>query len=106
MLCLSNEILTEYEEIFTEFWGPTVAQNLLGVLVTSENISFNSIYYNFRLVDGDPDDNKFAETYLSATADYLVSNDVKVYNLKEIDFPPINTLTLQEFSAFIRKRNF
>ena len=59
-LCVSSEILLEYEEKFTEFWGTEVTHNLLGVLLTADNISFHTVYYNFQLVAGDTDDNKFS----------------------------------------------
>ncbi|MEO6832521.1 MAG: putative toxin-antitoxin system toxin component, PIN family, partial [Chitinophagaceae bacterium] len=65
-LCVSTEILLEYEEKFQQFWGEAVAANLMGTLLTATNVSFHSIFYNFNLVDKDEDDNKFADTYLSA----------------------------------------
>jgi predicted nucleic acid-binding protein len=34
ILCVSPEILLEYEEKFAEFWGAEVAHNLLGVMLT------------------------------------------------------------------------
>lgn len=101
-LCVSSEILMEYEEMFNKFWGNEVAQNLLGFILTAENTSFISIFYNFLLVEGDPDDNKFSDTYLSAIADILVTNDKKVLALNKSDFPPVRTMTLQEFSDYIK----
>lgn len=81
-LCVSNEVLLEYEEKFIQFWGEDVANNLLGTLLTSENTQLHNIYFNFHLVDGDSDDNKFADTFLSASADILVTNNLKLLDLQ------------------------
>lgn len=97
-LCVSTEILLEYEEKFEQFWGEEVTQNLLGVILTSENTSLHDIFYNFHLVQGDLDDNKFSDTYLSASADILVSNDKKLLALNKLDFPPVRVITLEDFS--------
>jgi len=96
-LCVSSEMLLEYEEKFSEFWGTEVTHNLLGVLLTAENTSFYAIYYNFHLVEGDTDDNKFSDTYLSAAADLLVTNDRQLLALRNNDFPPISAITLEQF---------
>jgi len=49
-LCISPDILLEYEEKFLEFWGADVTANLLGTLLTASNTSFYTIFYNFLLV--------------------------------------------------------
>lgn len=100
-LCLSSEIILEYEEKFSEFWGTDVTANLLGTLLTAPNTSFHSIYYNFLLVTGDADDNKFADVYLAAGADILVSNDNLLLRLGNNIFPPVNVVTLQKFAALL-----
>ena len=102
-LCLSTEILLEYEEKFDEFWGQEVTHNLLGTILTAENTSLYDIFYFFHLVQDDVDDNKFADTYLSSNADLLVSNDRKLLALNKVEFPPIRVITLEEFSKQISK---
>ena len=101
VLCVSSEILLEYEEKFLEFWGPEVTHNLLGVLLTAENTSLHSIYYNFSLVEGDADDNKFVDAYISSSADILVTNDAKILAVNKNDFPPVKAITLQEFQKYL-----
>jgi putative PIN family toxin of toxin-antitoxin system len=101
-LFLSTEILLEYEEKFSLFWGNEVSHNLLGVLLTSENISLHVVYFNFHLVQGDADDNKFADVYLSSAADILVSNDSNVLKISENDFPPVRVMRLETFADFIK----
>ena len=102
-LCVSTEILLEYEEKFQQFWGEAVAANLMGTLLTATNVSFHSIFYNFNLVDKDEDDNKFADTYLSADAEYLVSNDAALLRLNSAEFPKTNVLRLQDFAEVLNR---
>ena len=102
-LCVSTEILLEYEEKFAAFWGKDVTQNLLGVILTAENTSLHDIFYFFHLVQGDADDNKFADTYLSSNADILVSNDKRMLALNQNEFPAIRVITLEDFSAMLKK---
>lgn len=97
-LCVSTEILLEYEEKFDQFWGEEVTHNLLGTILTAENTSLHDIFYFFHLVQGDVDDNKFADTYLSSNADILVSNDRKLLSLNQNEFPSVRVMTLEDFS--------
>jgi putative PIN family toxin of toxin-antitoxin system len=98
ILCVSTEILLEYEEKFDEFWGPEVTHNLLGTILTAENTSLYDIFYFFHLVHGDVEDNKFADTYLSSNADLLISNDRKLLALNQNEFPQIRVMSLEDFS--------
>ena len=101
-LCVSTEILLEYEEKFDQFWGEEVTHNLLGTILTAENTSLYDIFYFFHLVQGDVDDNKFADTYLSSNADIIVSNDRQLLALNQNDFPPVRVITLEEFSKQLK----
>jgi uncharacterized protein len=103
IICFSTEILLEYEEKFSEFWGEQVAHNLLGLLLTAENSSLHSVFYNFRLVVGDADDNKFADVYLASSADVLVTNDKELLALSKNVFPHIRTMTLQDFAHYLEE---
>ena len=99
-LCVSTEILFEYEEKFAEFWGEHVTRNLLGVLLTAENTLLQDVFYNFHLVKNDVDDNKFADVYLAASADVLVTNDKNLLALGENNFPSVRTMTLENFLKY------
>jgi putative PIN family toxin of toxin-antitoxin system len=91
-LCVSTEILLEYEEEFQQFWGDAVAANLLGTLLTASNVSLKPVFYNFSLVTQDADDNKFTDIYLAANADYLVSNDTALLALNTMAYPAIEVI--------------
>ncbi|MEO8146425.1 MAG: putative toxin-antitoxin system toxin component, PIN family [Bacteroidia bacterium] len=101
VLCLSTEVLLEYEEKFNQFWGAKVTYNLLATILTAQNISLHSIFYNFRLVEGDVDDNKFSDLYLSASADILVTNDSKLIALRKKGYPVVDVKTISEFMILL-----
>ncbi|MGI8636464.1 MAG: putative toxin-antitoxin system toxin component, PIN family [Segetibacter sp.] len=100
-LCANNEILFEYEEKFNHFWGSEVTNNLLGLFETSDNFEEIIVYYYWRLVSEDADDNKFTDTYIAGNADFLISNDSDIIRLKYNSFPRLNILTLEEFSKIL-----
>ena len=100
-LCISTDILFEYEEIFYEKWGEDVTKNLLARILRANNIVLTETYFDFNL-SIDKDDDKFINVYLSSNSDYLVSNDKDILALKASSFPPLNIITLQEFSELIK----
>ncbi len=102
-LCVSNEILWEYEEILTEKTNQNVARNVIDFLLISPYVYFTDIYFNWQLIKNDPDDKKFIDCTISSGAYCLVSNDQHFNKAKEIDFPKINILNLEEFNAEFKK---
>lgn len=102
-LCFSTEILLEYEEVFLEKWGEEVTANLLARVVRANNVEYTNVFFNFNSVESDSDDNKFADAFLAAGADWLVSNDASLLRLNRNEFPPFRVITLQEFHALLRQ---
>ena len=49
----------------------------------------------------DADDNKFADCAIAANADYLITNDKDFNILKQINFPKISVVTIQEFKDVV-----
>lgn len=98
-LCVSSEILFEYEEILTQKTNKDVARNVIDFLLISPNVYLIDIYYHWNLIEVDPDDNKFIDCAISSNAYCLVSNDKHFNVLKDIDFPKINILGLEEFES-------
>ena len=80
-LCVTTEILEEYEEVIARKTTPTVAET----------------YIHFGLIEQDPDDNKFVDCAFAAQATYIVSNDTHYDVLKEIPFPKLLVLKLKTF---------
>ena len=102
-LIISNEILTEYEEIITRKANESVAQNIVKMLVTLSNVEKREIYYNWHLIKSDEDDNKFVDCAVAGNADYLVSNDQHFNVLETIDFPEVPLIDAEKFLELIKE---
>ena len=96
-LCVSNEIMTEYEEILARKTAPAFAEMIIHIILNSENVVFVSPYYRFNLIIADYDDNKFVDCAIIANADYIVSQDAHFDILKTINFPKVNVIRIEEF---------
>lgn len=97
-LCVSNEILAEYEEILALHASPEVAHNVVEAIARHPNTIYRESYYHFHLLsDIDKDDDKFVDCAITAGADYIVTEDSHFNRLKQIPFPRLNILTLDEF---------
>ena len=97
---VTDEILLEYEEVLKDKYSVDVASNFLLALNDLPNAHFCNIYYHWNLIR-DQDDNKFADCYVAAGAQYLVSNDSDFSNLKSVPFPKINVLKIDEFEIIL-----
>jgi len=98
-LCVSNEIMSEYEEILTNKVSPAFADIIVNVILNSENVIFIHPAFRFNLITIDPDDNKFVDCAIVANADYIVSQDTHFDILKTIDFPKVNVIRIEEFDV-------
>ncbi|GAB3987557.1 hypothetical protein GCM10028807_08090 [Spirosoma daeguense] len=98
---VSNEILTEYAEKLTEKYSVRTADLVLTILTIAPNTLFQEAYYNWQLIEKDPDDNKFADVTIASGADYLVSNDAHFNVLKEQEYPKIRVIRLEEFMQLL-----
>jgi len=98
ILCISNEILSEYEEILARKTSPAFAEKIIYIILNSENVVFVNPFYRFELITADPDDNKFVDCAIVGNADYIVSQDAHFNVLKTIDFPKVNVIRIEEFA--------
>jgi len=96
-ICVSNEILMEYEEIISQKTSSFFADIIIKALLNRRNLVRVSPTWRFRLISQDPDDNKFVDCAIAGQAEILVSNDKHFRVLNEIDFPAVTLLRLQEF---------
>lgn len=104
ILCVSNEILAEYEEIIAQKTNTTVAENVINALVDSDYVVFVDPQFHLGLITADPDDNKFVDCAFAANATFIVSNDRHFDVLTTIAFPKINILRLQKFIKLLNNR--
>lgn len=96
-LCVTTEILDEYAEIFERKYNFEIAELVLDILLESPNVILIKKYFFWELIKTDLDDNKFVDCALMANADCIVTEDKHFNILKEIPFPHINILNLEEF---------
>jgi putative PIN family toxin of toxin-antitoxin system len=99
ILCISNEILFEYQEILTQKANAQVAENVVNFITVNPFTIKTDVFFNFNLIEEDADDNKFVDCAIASNAICLVSNDKHFQILKTIDFPRVTVLYLQEFEA-------
>ena len=71
-------------------------------MLAAPNTVQQEAYYKWQLIEADPDDNKFADVAIAATADYLVTNDRHFEVLKQLEFPRVPVVSLQEFLGNFR----
>lgn len=100
-LFVTNEIITEYEEIFTQKLGVSRTELQLKELLNLSNLHCIEPFYNWQLIENDPDDNKFCDCAVACEADYLVTNDRHYDILAQIPFPPIVTIKAESFLAML-----
>lgn len=96
-MCVSNEILDEYQEILEQQVTPTVAENVVLLILNKTNVILVDPHFRMGLITADPDDNKFVDCAFAAGADFLVSEDRHFKILNKLSFPQLNVVTLDEF---------
>ena len=96
-LCVSNEILYEYEEIIAKKTSPIFADLVINTLLNKKNVVRVAPTWRFDIIKTDPDDNKFVDCAVCGGAECVVSNDNHFNILKETYFPYTTLYTLQEF---------
>ena len=97
VLCISNEILTEYEEILTQKMGAEIANNVIVAILAHKNTKLVEVYYRFNLIQSDPDDNKFVDCAVKTNAKYIVTEDHHFRELKNIGFPSVEYIGIEDF---------
>ena len=101
-LCVSNEILEEYEEIICSKTNPIIASNVIQMLINSPYVQFVDTYFHFHLIEQDKDDNKFVDCAIAANARFIVSEDTHFKHLKDIPFPYVEVIRLKEFMDLLQ----
>jgi putative PIN family toxin of toxin-antitoxin system len=97
-LCLSTEILLEYEEIIQRHMGSLVSEPFIESLLQNPAIQMFNVYFRWNLLS-DGDDNKFVDCALASGADYLVTNDRGFSELKGLKFPVVKIIDIQGFKS-------
>jgi uncharacterized protein len=102
-LLVSNEILTEYEEVVVREFGRPRWQrisSLLTVLTTLRTVVEINPHFRFDIIRADPDDNKFADCAIAGEADYILTYDAHFAPLRTSGYKP-QPITPDDFLAYI-----
>lgn len=97
VLCISNEILLEYEEVLTAKTTSEVASNFTDFLVTFPTVEQIQVFFHWYLIQNDPDDDKFVDCAVAAKAFCIVSEDRHFRPYKMNEHPPLRVLRVDEF---------
>lgn len=100
-LILSNDILSEYVEIIELKTNNIVASNIAEMLLNLRNVSKIDVYFEWKLIEQDPDDNKFVDAAIAGSADFIITNDAHFQGLILIDFPKVNVISIDTFLDLI-----
>lgn len=104
-LCISTDISFEYLEIFAQKFHHSKAETIYKFLSESSHVIDTAVHYYWNLISTDPDDNKFIDCAIAAKADYIVSNDKHFNALKQINFPKVTCITIEEFMKILETLN-
>jgi putative PIN family toxin of toxin-antitoxin system len=104
-LYITNDILTEYEEIISNKFSLSAAKNIIRALLLLPNVLKVDIYYNWNMISVDPDDNKFVDCAVVANADLLTTHDKHFSILKNIEFPKVSVVDTEMFKSIIFCKN-
>ena len=96
-LCVSSEILNEYEEILASHSSALLAHSVVQALLNRANVIKVVPTYFFNLIESDPDDNKFVDCAICGSAELIVTNDAHFNVLKRINFPVVDVKSIKEF---------
>lgn len=95
-MCVTTEILNEYVEILQRETSETIASLVLEVILNNPHTLFINTFYKFNLITADPDDNKFIDCAVAAQAKYIVTEDHHYDVLREVEFPKVDIIGLDE----------
>ena len=98
-LCVSNEILLEYEEILSLKASPLLADSIMKTLINKPNVLRIKPFWHFNLIQTDLDDNMFVDCAICGQAEVLISNDAHFNVLHQIGSPKVRLMKLRDFVA-------
>ncbi len=78
-----------------------MADAVIDAIMDLPNLQLVNKYIFWRLIVKDPDDNKFVDCAIACNAKYLVSEDRHFNVLKEIPFPRVDVIGVEEFRQAI-----
>jgi len=96
-LCISNEILEEYAEVISRNISVEAARYVLFTIMERRNVKQITPSYKWQLIQADPDDNKFVDCAIAANAKFIVTEDHHFNILKNVSFPKVAVINIDNF---------
>ena len=81
--------------------SPEFTEAALGVITNNPYTLFVTPYFHFKLITADPDGDKFVDCAVAANAKFVVTDDSHFNVLKQIDFPRIEIIGLDDIIKII-----
>ena len=100
---MSNEIIEEYSEVLSRNISPQVSGAIVYAILSRPNVIRKDPHYTFALIEADKDDNKFVDCAIAANAKCIVTEDKHFRVLKNIPFPKVEVLGIEEFSLYLER---
>ena len=94
-LCVTTDILIEYEEILSKHMGQELASTVLQLIENAPNVVFINRYFSWNLITADPDDNKFVDCAVAGNAKYVVTHDKHFKVLETVSFPKVKAISAE-----------
>lgn len=86
-------------EVLTRNINARVAEAVVYAILTRQNVRKLDPHYRFRLIKADEDDNKFVDCAIAGNARYIVTEDHHFDVLKEISFPKVAVINIDDFAS-------
>src|ERR1700753_1481080 len=101
-LAVTNDILLENADIIQREYSIATARAFIDLLNELPNVLFINVYYQWRLITKDPDDNKYCDCAIAGQASYLVTEDRHFDSLKNVAFPSLTAVGINDFLEMLK----
>lgn len=100
-LNVTTDILLEYEEKISEIFSQETAELLIAAFMLLPNVKKIDVHFHLNLISNDTDDNKFVDCAFAGNVHFIVTDDRHFNELKNVGFPKLSVITLDEFKTML-----
>lgn len=105
-LCVTEDILYEYQEkVIDCFHNEMLANLLINTLLNCPFVKRVETFFRYNYITADPDDNKFVDCALACNATYIVTEDSHFDELRKVEFPKVDVISLADFINFLTRNS-
>ncbi len=105
-ICVSTEILLEYQEILSRLASTFIANTIVKAITNNPHTVMVNPTFRFNIITEDFDDNKFVDCAIIGQAEYIVTNDKHFEEVRKCPFPKVDIQTLSEFAEDIKNLGY